>query len=157
MKRFGMVVLMGLVLGVNVQAQTKTQTISGGAVRAGSGRVPSFVSVAYRRTVDVSDTTHVVYVTFENQEYRNITDLKIVGFYKESDLTQFITHLKSAYQQMISGEKAEVSWDERRYNLTVTEYTQDILLIRVDGGYTTVKTKEVVKLIEILSTIQFGK
>jgi hypothetical protein len=158
MKRFGMVVLMGLVLGTNVQAQTKTEAIRGTAVPA----VNDVVGVSYTRAInmEVNDTTYQVHVSFTQGEYRYGTlEFVTIGFYNQEALNQFINDLQNAHQHMTSGEKPRLSWKRDRYNLDLfTGWAADALIISdARGRGASVKTKNVAKLIEFLSTIQFGK
>jgi hypothetical protein len=148
-------VLLGLLLlgSISVNSQIKREKFID--KEAGGN-----VTLKYQRSVDLDkgDTTYMVYFIFQNAKYTSITDTKIIAFYEKSSIAQLMKDMKSAYKQMITGEKVSIDWNREKYKLNLYDFSNDLYLIegKGTGGYTMMSKKDVADLMEALSTIDFG-
>jgi hypothetical protein len=119
------------------------------------------ISFSYKKITDLekSEITYLVYLGFQNQKYSSISDIKSIGFFEKDNLANFIKDLKSAHEQMLLDEKISIDWRKERYNLKLYDFSKALYLesTRGTGGYTTLNLKNLEKLLEYLSKIDFGK
>jgi hypothetical protein len=68
--------------------------------------------ITYQKITDMDKdiTTYVVYLTFQNEKYKSITDIKLVGLYNVSDIEQCKKDMKTAFKQMFSVDKVNMDW-----------------------------------------------
>jgi len=155
MKRFGMVVLMGMALGINVQAQTKTEGIVRQAILTTGQRR---FDVVHDRKINLAtnDTTEVMFMAFQNREYDNITDIKYLWFRNQSELNQFVADIRSAYLQMTTDSEVELTWRRSEYRLSLYADGRNVLMISADDGYTFLPAQSVNRLIGMLSGMTYS-
>lgn len=118
------------------------------------------LKITYQKITDMDKdiTSYVVYLSFQNEKYKSLTDIKVVGLYNVSDIEQCKKDMKSAFKQMFGG-KVSMDWMRERYKLTLYDFTSDLYFYDVKGvgGYTIMSKRAVSDFIEIISTIDFGK
>lgn len=119
------------------------------------------VKLTYLRSVDLDkgDTTYMVFFIFQNAKYTSITDTKIIGLYDKASIEQWMKDMRSAYKQMITGEKVSIDWTRDKYKLTLYDFSNNLYFAEAKGtgGYTMMSKKNVAELMEFVSTIDFGK
>jgi len=132
-------------------------------------RVPIFsekigtVELTYQKAIyldNSSPTKYYAFIAFQNEEYKTIVDSKIIGFFSQETLTEFITDLKSVQEQMLTKEKVTIDWTKSNYKLQLYEFNVGNLYINTiqrGKGHTIINLKNVTKLIEKLSLIEIGK
>lgn len=118
------------------------------------------LKITYQKITDMDKdiTSYVVYLSFQNEKYKSLTDIKVVGLYNVADIEQCKKDMKSAFKQMFGG-KVNMDWMRERYKLTLFDFTSDLYFYDVKGvgGYTIMSKRAVSDFIEIISTIDFGK
>ena len=120
-------------------AETKIGTLSCSHVRA---------------TTEKGVTTIYVNLSFQNADYPNTVDIKSVTV-PVDELRDFIDDLKSAQKEM--GKKANVSWDRKRYNISLYDYSKNLYLYSEKAkvqGYTIITPKQVIELVNWLEGIK---
>ena len=67
--------------------------------------------------------------------------------------------MKNAYKQMNTGEKTNIDWTRDKYKLTLYDFSNNLYFAEVKGtgGYTMMSKKNAGELMELVSTIDFGK
>lgn len=119
------------------------------------------LKITYQKIIDMEKeiTTYVVYLTFQNDKYKTLTDIKVIGLYNVADIEQFTKDMKIAFKQMFSGQKVDMDWRRDKYKLTLYDFSSELYLSEAKGtgGYTTMSKRAVSDFIEIISTIDFGK
>jgi hypothetical protein len=121
------------------------------------------IDVKYIKDVNLStnESKYYSYLAFQNQEYSSIIDSQIIGFFKQSELDEFITDLKAVEKQMLTKEKVNVNWTKHNYGLDLYDFNSNYVYLRNlrngHNGYTTITLKSLTKIIEKLSTIEIGK
>jgi hypothetical protein len=149
-------VLLGflVLVSISVNAQTKRDKFID---RYAGGNV----KLTYQRSIDLDkgDTTFMVFFIYQNAKYSAITDTKIIGLYSKEELAQFVKDMKTAYKQMLTGEKVSIDWSRNEYKLRLFDFTNDLYLIEAKGtgGYSIMTKKHVAEMLELVSTIDFGK
>lgn len=109
--------------------------------------------------IEKNEVSYLVYLGFQNEKYKSITDTKSIGFFDKESLNEFNKDLNTVKTQMLLKEKVSISWNRSLYNLTLYDFSFALYLENVKGvkGYTTLNVDEVNKLIENISKIDFGK
>jgi len=119
------------------------------------------LKITYQKITDMDKdiTTYVVYLTFQNEKYESITDIKVVGLYNVADIEQCKKDMKTAFKQMFTSEKVTMDWIRAKYKLSLYDFTSNLYFYDVKGvgGYTIMSKRAVSDFIEIISTIDFGK
>ena len=118
------------------------------------------ITFSYGRSIDLDkgDTTYMVFLLFQNAKYSSITDTKILSFYDAASIAMFIKDLKSAYKQMSSGEKIDISWNRDTYKMNLYNFSNSLYLYGDrPEGYTNVTLKSLSSILELFYTIDFGK
>lgn len=118
------------------------------------------LTIEYNKKTNLenSNVDYRVYLLFQNQKYRSIVDTKIISFYSQESLDEFIKDLNASYKQMLTKEKVDISWSKNDYRLDLFDFSKSLYLNSVkDTGYTTLSIKQVESLIKNLSRIEFGK
>ena len=67
--------------------------------------------------------------------------------------------MKSAYKQILTGEKVDMDWNREEYKLTLYNFSKNLILTegKGTGGYTLLSKNNVRDLMELVSTVDFGK
>lgn len=119
------------------------------------------LKLIYQRNVDLDkgDTIYMVMFLFQNAKYTSITDTKVIGLYDKPTLEQWMKDMKTAYKQMLTGEKVSIDWARDNYKLTLYDFTNNLYLTepKGTGGYIPMTKKHVVDLMQSASRIDFGK
>jgi hypothetical protein len=119
------------------------------------------VKLTYQRSVDLDkgDTSYMVFFIFSNAKYTSITDTKVIGLYDKVSIEQWLKDMKNAYKQMNTGEKTNIDWTRDKYKLTLYDFSNNLYFAEAKGtgGYTMMSKKNVGELMELVSTIDFGK
>lgn len=70
------------------------------------------LKITYQKitVMDKDITTYVVYLTFQNEKYKSITDIKFIGLYNVADIEQCKKDMKTAFKQMFSVDKLNMDW-----------------------------------------------
>ncbi len=137
----------------NVSAQIKRNTLLEKKIGP--------INLEYTKIVDIdrNNTRYMVSLTFQNEEYKSIIDVKVIGFFDSTKLNEFIQDLNSAFKQMELNEKVDMTWGKKDYNLQLYTFSKDLYLYSVNSvpGKTILNTKKVSSLSTALSKIQYGK
>jgi hypothetical protein len=119
------------------------------------------LKITYQRTIDMDkgDTRYGVFLSFQNEKYKTLTDIKVVGLYSVADIEAITKDLKIAFKQMFTGQKVDMNWTREKYKLNLYDFSSDMYFVEVKGtgGYTIMNRRAVSDFIEIISTIDFGK
>jgi len=101
----------------------------------------------------------MVFFIFSNAKYTSITDTKVIGLYDKASIEQWLKDMKNAYKQMNTGEKTNIDWTRDKYKLTLYDFSNNLYFAEAKGtgGYTMMSKKNVGELMELVSTIDFGK
>jgi hypothetical protein len=148
--------LLGLLVlvSISVNAQTKRDKFID---RYAGGNV----KLTYQRSIDLDkgDTLYMVFFIYQNAKYSTITDTKVIGLYNKEELAQFVKDMKTAYKQMITGEKVSIDWSRDKYKLSLYDFTNNLYLAEAKGtgGYSIMSKKNVAEMLELVTTIDFGK
>lgn len=115
----------------------------------------------YKKLIDIDkqDTLHYIYLGFQNQKYQSITDIKSIMITKKVILDEFQKDLKTAYKEMLKGEKISLAWEREDYKLNLYDFTKSIYISegKGTGGYTILSKNQLATLIELLYQIDLGK
>jgi hypothetical protein len=119
------------------------------------------LKITYQRTTDIenNDTRYGVFLSFQNDKYKTLTDTKIVLLTSVAEIEQCKKDIKAVFKQMFSGEKVDMDWTRDKYKMTLYDFTGDMYFAEAKGtgGYTIMNRRAVSDFIEILYTIDFGK
>jgi hypothetical protein len=119
------------------------------------------VKLIYQRAVDIEkgDSTYVLFFSFQNAKYSRLTDIKIIGLFSRNAIEQWMKDMKSAYKQILTGEKVDMDWNREEYKLTLYNFSKNLILTegKGTGGYTLLSKNNVRDLMELVSTVDFGK
>lgn len=118
------------------------------------------VQVLYQRSINIDkeDTMYMVFLVYQNAKYSTIADTKIIGIYQNEELAKLIKDLTTAYNEMSKGEKVELEWSRDKYRLALYNFSNNLYLYEAKGssGYTMLNKKEIVQMVELLSSIDIG-
>jgi hypothetical protein len=108
------------------------------------------ISCNYNLSIDMdkADTTRYIYMSFQNMKYNSITDLHSIFIVASDTLVraEFISDLKKALPEMEI--KQSISWSRSKYTLNLYDFAKGSLYCSSSkGGYTTLKSEQVEKLI----------
>jgi hypothetical protein len=147
-------ILIGLffLLSISVSAQVKRDKYL--------EKTAGNLKITYQKITDMDNDkiTYVVFFTFQNDKYRSITDIKVVGLYNVADIEQCKKDMKTAFKQMFTTEKVTMDWIRAKYKLSLYDFTNSLYFSEGKGtGYTIMPKRAVSNFIEIISTIDFGK
>lgn len=120
------------------------------------------VECEYALKIDLekSDTTKVIYITFQNEAYKSLTSISAIGFYPTTEkevITNFIMDLKAAMPEI--GKKTTLSWERKYYSLHVYDWKNAVSIQEPKSGgngYTYLTKKQAEKLIEWFSKIGYN-
>jgi hypothetical protein len=119
------------------------------------------ISLSYTKITDVekSNVDYLIYLGFQNAKYQTITDIKSIAFMDTTNFNKFKTDLLNAYKILEKGEKVEMSWDNLFYKLNLYDFSKSIYIFepKGTGGYTILTKRQLGKLLENLSVIDYGK
>jgi len=119
------------------------------------------LKITYQRTIDMEkeDTRYSVFLSFQNDKYKTLTDIKVIGLYSVADIEAITKDMKNVFKQMFSGEKTNMDWTREKYKMTLYDFTTSMYFAEAKGtgGYTIMPKRAVSDFIEIISTIDFGK
>jgi hypothetical protein len=148
-------ILIGLfvLLSISVSAQVKRDKL----IEKYAGNL----KITYQRTIDMDkgDTRYGVFFTFQNEKYKTLTDIKVVGLYSVADIEAISKDMKVVFKQMFSGQKVDMDWTREKYKINLYDFSSDMYFLEAKGtgGYTIMNRRAVSDFIEIISTIDFGK
>lgn len=147
-------ILLGLLvlLSISVSAQVKRDKFL--------EKYAGNLKITYQRTIDLEkeDTRYSVFLSFQNDKYKTLTDIKVIGLYSVADIEACVKDMKSVFKQMFSGEKTNMDWTRDKYKITLYDFTTSMYFAEAkSGGYTIMPKRAVADFIEIISTIDFGK
>ena len=119
------------------------------------------LKITYQRTIDMDkgDTRYSVFLSFQNEKYKTLTDIKVIGLYSVADIEAISKDMKIVFKQMFSGQKVDMDWTRERYKMALYDFSGDMYFAEAKGtgGYTIMNRRAVSDFIEIISTIDFGK
>ena len=119
------------------------------------------ISLEYIKSTNIENSVvrYMIYLGFQNAKYKTITDIKSVAFNDTTNFNKFKTDLLNAYKLLDKGEKIEMSWDNLHYKLNLYDFSKNIYITepKGTGGYTSLSKKQLEKLLENLSVIDYGK
>ena len=148
-------ILLGLLvlLSISVSAQVKRDKFL--------EKYAGNLKITYQRTIDMDkgDTRYGVFLSFQNDKYKTLTDIKVIGLYSVVDIEQCTKDMKTAFKQMFSGQKVDMDWTRDKYKLALYDFSSELYLSEAKGtgGYTIMSKRAVSDFIELISTIDFGK
>jgi hypothetical protein len=147
-------ILLGLLMlvSISVTAQVKRDKF----IEKYAGNL----KITYQRTTDIenNDTRYGVFLSFQNDKYKTLTDIKVIGLYSVADIDAIVKDMKIVFKQMFSGEKNNMDWTRDKYKMTLYDFTTSMYFTEAKtGGYTIMDRRAVSDFIEIISTINFGK
>ena len=108
--------------------------------------------------IETKDTTALVYLSFQNEEYSAITDIASIMFIPKLDSTalpMFITDLRAASEYR--GTKTSIRWDKTYYAIYLYDFAPNLYIAerkKSGKGHTTLTKKEVNNLILWLESIK---
>lgn len=151
MKKIILFLVMSLVFSVSGKAQQKRVTILESKI--------GLLKPSYSKTIDLETKTtlYYLYIGFQNQKYKSITDSKSVFITNDADLKNLIKDLKMAMPEMES--KQNIEWKKDLYILALYDFSDKLYFCespKKGSGYTTISKKEVEELILWLESFQFG-
>jgi hypothetical protein len=114
----------------------------------------------YVKSIDleVKDTVYYVYIGFQNEKYKTITDAKSIFLTKDVEVKALIKDLKTAVLEMET--KQNIEWRKELYVLALYDFSNRLYISEKPtkgSGYTTISKKEVEELIKWLESFEFGK
>ena len=119
------------------------------------------LKITYQKITDMDNDkiTYSVYLSFQNDKYKTLTDIKVIGLYSVADIEAITKDMKNVFKQMFSGEKTNMDWTREKYKMTLYDFTTNMYFAEAKGtgGYTIMPKRAVSDFIEIISTIDFGK
>lgn len=107
-----------------------------------------------RATTEKGETSVYVNLSFQNSDHPNTVDIRTITI-PVAELSDFIQDLKSAQAEM--GKKANKSWDRKRYNITLYDYSKNLYLYSEKAkvqGYTILTLKQVAELMAWLDGLK---
>jgi hypothetical protein len=124
-------------------------------------KVAGNLKITYQKITDMDNDkiTYSVYLSFQNDKYKSLTDIKVIGLYSAADIEAITKDMKNVFKQMFSGEKTNMDWTREKYKMTLYDFTTNMYFAEAKGtgGYTIMPKRAVSDFIEIISTIDFGK
>ena len=142
-----------LLLSISVSAQVKRDKYL--------EKVAGNLKITYQKITDMDNDkiTYSVYLSFQNDKYKSLTDIKVIGLYSAADIEAITKDMKNVFKQMFSGEKTNMDWTREKYKMTLYDFTTNMYFAEAKGtgGYTIMPKRAVSDFIEIISTIDFGK
>jgi hypothetical protein len=141
-----------LVLGFGMNAQKKTVDIS----KTEIGKLNAKHSLSI--DLEKKDTIAYVYLGFQNEKYKSISDRKSILFRNQEEVNAFIKDLKTAFPEMET--KQNINWKKEKYSISLYDFSFEMYLSDKPSsvsGYTLLTKKDVENLITWLEKIQFGK
>lgn len=109
-----------ILVAVQGIAQKKTVVVSD--LRIGYTHLEKAISI----DLDKGDSLKYIYISFKNDKYKSITDIKSVILTNEEDYNQFRTDMKLATQEMSTG--SNINWARDAYTLSVYDFTNTVYL-----------------------------
>ena len=146
-------ILLGLLvlLSVSLSAQVKRDNFI--------DKFAGNLKITYQRisNLDNGDTKYYVFLSFQNINNRLI-DIKTVALFSIADMEVCVKDMKSVFRQMSTSEKVNMDWTRDKYKITLYDFTNKMHFTEPrTGGSTTISKRNVSDLLEIMSTIDFGK
>lgn len=140
-----------IILSLNLHAQKKTNDLS-------VEEIKPFIVCKYSQVIDMdkADTSYYVYMAFQNEKYKSITDVQSVGIADSTMLADFIKDLKGALAEM-DNKASQMDWDRKRYKIHKYDFSKDLYLENYKGGYVIINKKSTESLIAWLESIRFAK
>jgi len=146
-------ILLGLLILISIPifAQNKIEKII--EKDAGNIRI-TYQSIS---NLDNGDIKYYLLFSFQNIDNRFI-DIKSIAFFNISEMELLVKDMKSAYKQMSIGEKVNMDWTRQRYKIILYDFSNKMHFTDFrTGGSTTISKRNLSDLLEIMSTIDFGK
>lgn len=117
-------------------------------------KLRGFYSVEYKLSIDIdkNDTTWCgIYMSFQNSDYDDITEIKSIYFTKKVDVEKFIKDLKRSVEYL--GKKQEISFSGNGYRLQFYDFTKSLYI--GDGKKSTIiyREKDLLSLINWLESL----
>jgi len=109
-----------ILAAVQVIAQRKTVKVS--ELRVGYTHLQKAISI----DLDKGDSLKYVYISFKNDKYKSITDIKSVILYSVDEYNQFRKDMKLAFQEMTTG--SSINWARDEYTISVYDFTNTVYL-----------------------------
>ena len=145
MKSLILLLIVSFTLTVNAQRKTNVK----------SRFKTSTVSFKNSEVYDLGggDTIKYLYLSFQNEKYTTIRDLKSIMISTDFDVLEFKNDLKTALSEMKT--KSSINWDRKEYKMSVYGFTNTLYLMdKSMRGHTQLKYKEVEKIIQWLETVK---
>jgi hypothetical protein len=119
------------------------------------------ISAGYIKTANAenSEVSYLIFLGFQNAKYQTISDFKSVAIMSVPAFDKFKQDLLSAYKLLDKGEKVNMNWSHADYKLDLYDFSKNIYVSESGGtgGYTSLTKKQLGKLLEVLSVIEYGK
>ena len=152
MKKILFISILFLCYANSLMAQKKRVDVS-------KSNIGSLMST-YVKSIDleVKDTVYYVYIGFQNEKYKTITDAKSIFLTKDVEVKALIKDLKTAVLEMET--KQNIEWRKELYVLALYDFSNRLYISEKPtkgSGYTTISKKEVEELIKWLESFEFGK
>ncbi len=149
------ILLLILITSVCCNAQIKRLKLS--EIKIGA------INCTYNKSINIesNDTSTFIYLGFQNNEYKSITDIISIYFDTSIDsvsVFKFVKDLKTAYNEI--GNKSSLRWDKEDYTIILYDFTDLLYLAepRSKGkGYTQLTKKQVENLVLWFESIGFSK
>jgi len=100
--------------------------------------------------VETNDTTMSCYCTYQNREYSHITDLGIIGLYRESDRDELVKNIKMCLPYM---ENKSDSFSVGRFK--IYDFSKNLYFTSSTKEYTFIDKKRCLKWLEWLENLTF--
>jgi hypothetical protein len=107
--------------------------------------------------LDSGDIKYYLLFSFQNIDNRFI-DIKSIAFFNISEMELLVKDMKSVFKQMSIGDKVNMDWTRQRYKIILYDFSNKMHFTDLrTGGSTTISKRNLSDLLEIMSTIDFGK
>ena len=105
-----------------VQGIAQRKTVKVSELRVGFTHLEKAISI----DLDKGDSLSYVYISFKNDKYKTITDIKSVILYSAEEYNQFRKDIKLAFQEMTTG--SNINWARDEYTISVYDFTNTVYL-----------------------------
>ena len=125
------------------------------------------ITITYQSisNLDNGDVKYYLLFSFQNIDNRFL-DIRAIAFFNISEMELLVKDMKSAFKQMSIGEKVNMDWTRQRYKIILYDFSNKMHFtafktgggsISGASGSTAISKRNLSDLLEIMSTIDFGK
>ena len=104
--------------------------------------------------LDVGDTLRYVYISFKNEKYKSITDMKYIILHTKNNFEEFKKDFLMASKECSTG--SNIDWSRKDYALVIYDFSNNIYLTdKTLRAYTLISPNNAKKINEWLNSVEF--